>query len=82
LYLKDVPGISMKYPPTVPENFKFAMGHPFYGLLPGLFLYQTIWMREHNRVCGVLQQEHPDWDDERLFQTAKLVVLGKSPMLS
>ena len=39
-------------------------------------MYATIWMREHNRVCDILKGEHPDWDDEHLFQTAKLVVMG------
>ncbi|CAG5125570.1 unnamed protein product, partial [Candidula unifasciata] len=77
MFLKDVP-IRMTYPPNVPEDRQFALGHPFFGLLPGLFLYQTIWMREHNRVCDILKEEHPDWDDERLFQTAKLIILGET----
>lgn len=38
----------------------------------------TIWLREHNRICDVLQQEHPEWDDERLYQTAKLIILGQN----
>lgn len=77
MYNKDVP-VKMSYTPNVPEHHRFAMGHPFFGLLPGLFLYQTIWMREHNRVCDILKGEHPDWDDERLFQTGKLIILGQS----
>lgn len=36
------------------------------------FLY-----REHNRVCDVLKEENPIWDDERLFQTARLILTGK-----
>lgn len=48
MFTKDVP-ITMGYPPNHPDTLKFAMGHPFYGLMPGLFLYETIWMREHNR---------------------------------
>lgn len=75
-YLKDVPGVPVRYKSTVSDAHKFALGHEFFGLLPGLFLYATIWLREHNRVCEVLAKEHPAWDDERLFQTAKLVVLG------
>ncbi|BFZ06017.1 hypothetical protein BsWGS_09056 [Bradybaena similaris] len=78
MYLQDVPGIRMTYPANVPADRQFALGHQFFGLLPGLFLYQTIWMREHNRVCDVLKLEHPDWDDERLFQTSKLVILGET----
>ena len=36
-----------------------------------------MWIREHNRVCDILVQQHPEWDDERLYQTAKLIVLGE-----
>lgn len=54
-----------------------ALGHPFFGVTPGLFVMSTIWLREHNRICDVLSAEHPDWDDERLFQTTKLIVLGQ-----
>nr|ADB65785.1 cyclooxygenase [Caprella sp. KV-2010a] len=78
-YLRDVQGIEMDYPPHIPitEDNKFALGHPFFALLPGLFVFSTIWMREHNRVCDVLKNQHPDWDDERLYQTAKLIITGE-----
>ena len=76
-YVKDA-NVTMQYPTDVPDDKKFALGHPFYSLLPGLFMYATIWLREHNRVCGVLRKEHPHWEDERLFQTAKLVITGKA----
>ena len=66
----------MTYPPGVPKEIQFALGHKDFGLLPGLFMYATLWMREHNRVCDILKGEHPEWDDERLFQTAKLIILG------
>lgn len=67
----------MHYPPHVPESHRFAVGHEFFGLVPGLIMYATIWLREHNRVCDVLIQEHPDWDDERLFQTTRLILIGE-----
>ncbi|XP_041368603.1 prostaglandin G/H synthase 2-like isoform X2 [Gigantopelta aegis] len=77
-YLKDVPGVTMRYPPNMPENMKFAIGHDFFGLFPGLFAYATIWLREHNRVAGILKQAHPEWDDEQLFQTTKLIIIGET----
>ena len=78
-YLKDVKGISMDYPPhmNIPPESQFALGHPFFALLPGLFVYSTIWIREHNRVCDILKEEHPHWDDERLYHTAKLIITGE-----
>lgn len=74
----DVP---MRYPKNIEKTNRFALGHSFFGLLPGLFMYSTIWLREHNRVCDILKKEHPEWDDERLFQTAKLVIVGKKSLL-
>ncbi|XP_066978739.1 prostaglandin G/H synthase 2-like [Macrobrachium rosenbergii] len=56
---------------------KFALGHPFFALLPGLFVYATIWVREHNRVCDELLKIHPNWNDERLYQTARLIITGE-----
>lgn len=70
----------MHYPPHIPESRRFAVGHEAFGLVPGLMMYATIWLREHNRVCDILKQEHPDWDDERLFQTARLILIGKCPV--
>ncbi|XP_033732578.1 prostaglandin G/H synthase 2-like [Pecten maximus] len=74
---KDAP-VGMIYPPGTPENNRFAIGQQVFGLLPGLFMYATVWLREHNRVCDILKAEHPDWDDERLYQTGKLVILGET----
>lgn len=69
----------MLYPPHVPEHLQFSVGQEVFGLVPGLMMYATIWLREHNRVCDVLKHQHPDWDDEQLFQTARLILIGESP---
>jgi hypothetical protein len=39
----------------------------------GLGLLHTVFAREHNAICEMLADAHPDWDDEALFQTARLV---------
>ncbi|KPP63665.1 prostaglandin G/H synthase 2-like [Scleropages formosus] len=75
--VKDVQ-VEMHYPPHVPEEHRFAVGHEAFGLVPGLMMYATIWLREHNRVCDVLKQEHPGWDDERIFQTTRLILIGET----
>ncbi|KAG9351117.1 hypothetical protein JZ751_025007 [Albula glossodonta] len=75
--VKDVQ-VDMHYPPHIPEEHRFAVGHEAFGLVPGLMMYATIWLREHNRVCDVLKQEHPEWDDERLFQTTRLILIGET----
>jgi prostaglandin-endoperoxide synthase 2 len=35
----------------------------------------TIFVREHNRVCRVLTLAYPDWDDNRLFETARNILI-------
>ncbi|XP_004613835.2 prostaglandin G/H synthase 2 [Sorex araneus] len=69
---------AMIYPPHVPEHLRFAVGQELFGMVPGLMMYATIWLREHNRVCDVLRQEHPEWGDEQLFQTSRLILIGET----
>ncbi|XP_047229463.1 phosducin-like protein [Girardinichthys multiradiatus] len=73
----DAP-VRMSYPPGIPEEKQMAIGQEVFGLLPGLALYATLWLREHNRVCDILKAEHPTWDDEQLFQTTRLIVIGET----
>ncbi|KAF7470860.1 hypothetical protein GHT09_017846 [Marmota monax] len=70
--------VEMIYPPHIPEHLRFAVGQEVFGLVPGLMMYAKIWLREHDRVCDVLKQEHPEWDDERLFQTSRLILIGET----
>jgi len=69
--------VKMSYPPSVPPEMQLAIGQEVFGLLPGLSMYATLWLREHNRVCDILKKEHPTWGDEQLFQTARLIIIGK-----
>ena len=40
----------------------------------GLILLHGLFALEHNAVCDRLKQKNPGWNDERLFQTARLIV--------
>ncbi|XP_032993591.1 prostaglandin G/H synthase 1 [Lacerta agilis] len=73
----DAP-VHMIYPKHIPAEKQLAVGQEVFGLLPGLMMYATIWLREHNRVCDLLKQDHPAWDDEQLFQTARLILIGET----
>jgi hypothetical protein len=44
------------------------------GWWTGLVMLSTLFVREHNAVCDRLRAEYPRWDDEELFQRARLVV--------
>jgi hypothetical protein len=39
----------------------------------GLTLLHTLFVREHNAICDMLQKHNPGWDDTRLFNVARLV---------
>ena len=39
----------------------------------GLSLFHTLFALEHNAICDRLRKAYPDWNDERLFQTARLI---------
>lgn len=39
----------------------------------GLALLHTLFAREHNSICDHLLQAHPDWNDNRLFNVARLI---------
>ena len=39
----------------------------------GLSMLHTLFVWEHNAICDRLAGEFPNWDDEQLFQTARLV---------
>jgi hypothetical protein len=53
------PGIDMT---GFNENFWF-----------GLSCLHTLFTKEHNAICDVLKKENPEWDDQRLFDTAWLI---------
>ena len=53
----------------------FAVGLEHGNSTIGNTLMNILFLREHNRIAGVLAKAHPDWDDERLFQTARNVCI-------
>ncbi|MFH8983174.1 peroxidase family protein [Streptomyces varsoviensis] len=40
----------------------------------GLSMMHTLFAREHNAVCGALRHAYPTMSEERIYQTARLVV--------
>ncbi len=53
----------------------FALGVPRGNIHYGFTMMSTLFLREHNRLAGAIAEEHPDWDDDRLFETARNVLI-------
>jgi hypothetical protein len=39
----------------------------------GLSMFHTLFVREHNAICDRLLRAYPDWEDNRLFNVARLM---------
>jgi len=53
----------------------FAVGLEHGNSTIGNTIMNTVFLREHNRVAGLIEAAHGDWDDDRVFQTARNVVI-------
>jgi prostaglandin-endoperoxide synthase 2 len=53
----------------------FAVGLEHGNSTIGNTVMNVVFLREHNRVAGILAAENPDWDDERVFQTARNILI-------
>ena len=44
------------------------------GFWIGLAMLQTLFTYEHNAVCDMLRGNYPTWNDEEVFQRARLII--------
>jgi prostaglandin-endoperoxide synthase 2 len=49
----------------------FALGIPRGNLHYGLIMMSTLFLREHNRIAGLIDAENPEWNDDRLFEATR-----------
>ena len=66
--------VEQEQPPAKKAKL-FAMGVERANVQLGYVMLTTLCVREHNRLCDVLAGHYPDWDDERLFQTARNILM-------
>ena len=53
----------------------FALGSDRGNVQVGYVMLNVLFLREHNRICALLSRAYPSWDDERLFQTARNILI-------
>jgi len=46
-----------------------------------LMAMQTLLVREHNRLAGLVVEMHPEWDEEKVFQITRHLMAGKFGMM-
>jgi len=51
----------------------FATGLERGNAIVGHMVMSTLFLREHNSICEGLATRNPDWDDDRLFHTARII---------
>ncbi|MBW4476315.1 MAG: heme peroxidase [Tolypothrix brevis GSE-NOS-MK-07-07A] len=65
-----------KRQPPDKKQYLFAMGVERANVQIGYVMLNTLCIREHNRLCDELARNYPDWDDERLFQTSRNILMA------
>jgi prostaglandin-endoperoxide synthase 2 len=63
---------------SAPEEQKdtfFAVGLAHGNSTIGNTIMNVVFLREHNRLAGVLAAENPGWDDDRVFETTRNIMI-------
>ncbi len=75
---KDRKDLPQEWPPEyVKRDTIFAVGGDRVNATPFTAMMNTLLLREHNRVAGELERRNGGWDDERVFQTARNILIAQ-----
>jgi prostaglandin-endoperoxide synthase 2 len=74
---EELPLLIPEKHPLDPDQLErlFAMGTERGNVTPGYAMMNVLFLREHNRVAGELQKEYPCWDNDRLFETTRNILI-------
>ncbi|XP_054289704.1 uncharacterized protein LOC129004994 [Macrosteles quadrilineatus] len=74
---KDLLPLSPSHPECkAPSGYCFIAGDGRASEQAALTAIHTVYMREHNRLVHALHAVNPHWGDERLYQTARRIVVA------
>ena len=74
--------VPMRTRPGMPIESLFAGGDPRTNEDWLLLAVHTLLLREHNRLCDILTKQYPEYDDEQLYQTVRLVMSAKYALIA
>ena len=69
------PPLGLRHTTSAMRETLFAVGGDRVNAAPQTAMMNVLFLREHNRVAGLIEQSHPDWDDDRMFETARSVLV-------
>jgi Animal haem peroxidase len=75
LFSPGPPSPAFPPPPQAQLNTLFAVGGDRVNASPFAGMINTLLLREHNRVARELARRNITWDDERVFQTARNIMI-------
>jgi prostaglandin-endoperoxide synthase 2 len=61
--------------PWAVKTTLFAAGGDRVNASPQVAMVNTLFLREHNRLAAMLEDRHPHWDDDRVFETARNIII-------
>ena len=53
----------------------FAVGLEYGNSTIGHTIFNTTFLREHNRIAGILRKAYPEWDGDRIFETTRNILI-------
>ena len=72
----DLPLGLNSLPPGAPHFARlFAVGGDRANATPQVAMMNILFLREHNRLAAMLEAANPPWDSERVFETARNIVI-------
>lgn len=75
-------GLPMRTRPGVDPKSLFAGGDPRTNEDWIMLAVHTLLLRDHNRMCDLLAKQHPEYDDERIYQTVRLAMAAKFALIA
>uniref|UniRef100_A0A0N4V619 Chorion peroxidase n=1 Tax=Enterobius vermicularis TaxID=51028 RepID=A0A0N4V619_ENTVE len=62
---------------SAPNSVCFLTGSDMSTLTPGSTTFHILWLRHHNKMATQLKEINPHWDDERLYQETRAIVISQ-----